>query len=146
MQAHPQRRFFAYTRSWTQPALLPQLIELGELPNMQLWFSEDRETGRSPYVVGVRVAFMVTCKADEQFVPADADLVFRDIAHARLYTHAVKRLNSVLVCPHEQGVKRGALGKAPLTCSWCQLCWTTTHLPQKRTSCSALPALTVLPG
>ena len=146
IRAHPDRRFFAYTRSWRIAELLPLLRELATLPNLQLWFSEDRETGRSPYVPGVRVAFMVTCKADEQFIPDYADLVFRDTSHARLYPYAVKRIKNVLVCPHEQGVKRGALGKAPLTCTWCQLCWTAKHLPQKRTSCSALPVLPMCPG
>ena len=52
------------------------------LPNVHLWWSEDRETGPSPPTPGVRVAFLVKSAEDEALVDRDrVDLVFRDAAH-----------------------------------------------------------------
>jgi hypothetical protein len=45
---HPQVRFFAYTRSWRIPELLPHLEMLRELPNLQLFASMDKSTVELP--------------------------------------------------------------------------------------------------
>lgn len=110
-------QFFAYTRSWRVPALVEPLRELGALRNFQLWWSEDRDSGPSPVTPGIRVAFLVADRDDEASIPENADLVFRDRKHLRLYKNPVKRLGQhVLVCPFENGVTTG------ITCTRCQIC------------------------
>lgn len=116
--ACPATTFYAYTRSWRVAEILPALRELAMLPNFQLWFSEDRETGDSPPVPGVRRAFLVADRLDAMVVPEASDLVFRDKAH-----HAdgqVKRLGGVLVCPFEQSEDL----RARVTCASCRICFT----------------------
>lgn len=111
--------FFAYTRSWRIPAILPSLIKLAKQPNVQLWFSEDNETGPSPVVSGVRVAHVVATAEDEATISTRASLVFRERTHLKLQPARVKRINDVLVCPYEQGG-----GAAKLTCTRCRICFT----------------------
>lgn len=112
----PQTVFLCYTRSWRDPAILPELIKLARLPNWQLWFSEDRETGHAPTVPGIRRAYMCIDSLDERFVPSDVDLVFReDAGDPRI----VKKMEGVQVCPVEQGVAYAT----PMTCSRCGICW-----------------------
>jgi len=43
-------QFFAYTRSWRVDHMLPELVKLAGLPNMELWWSIDRETGPAPTI------------------------------------------------------------------------------------------------
>jgi len=43
---NPNTSFWAYTRSWRVPKLVPGLKELGELPNIELFASIDEESGR----------------------------------------------------------------------------------------------------
>lgn len=44
----PQVRFYGYTRSWRIPNMLPSLLALKALPNVQLFASIDEETGLAP--------------------------------------------------------------------------------------------------
>lgn len=120
VRSRPAVAFFAYTRSWRVPAMLPALAALAALPNMHLWFSEDRDTGASPPVPGVRVAFMLGAVADEALVGPGTDLVFRDLPHAKARAGRVKWVGGALVCPHEQAPTRAGA----VTCSTCQLCFT----------------------
>ena len=76
-RACPGTAFFAYTRSWRREEVLAELIGLARLPNVFLWFSEDRDTGRPPAVPRVRRAYLLADGEAEDGVPADADLVFR---------------------------------------------------------------------
>lgn len=56
-EGFPEVRFYAYTRSWRVPELLPALESLGRLPNVQIWGSTDPTTG--PVPAGWREATMV---------------------------------------------------------------------------------------
>jgi len=104
----PRTTFYAYTRSWRSRKELTQLKKLAALPNFQMWFSSDLDTGAPPKVPGVRVAYM---KGDEYEIPFPVDLVFR-IARKSVE----KRINDVIVCPAENGA-------TSMTCSRCQLCF-----------------------
>lgn len=110
----PQCQFFAYTRSWRDPAIFPELLHLAGQENFQLWWSIDRETGPAPAVRGVRVAYLAINDADAATAPDDCDLVFRDKSRS-----VMKKANSVQVCPPENGVKLSS----PITCSRCGICW-----------------------
>jgi hypothetical protein len=129
-RACPAVNFFCYTRSWRKAEILPSLIEFSKLPNVNLWFSEDPDcAGQSPYVPGVRVAFLVKSVEHEALIPEYADLVFRDHAHRKvaIYPGLVKRLGfgKTLVCPHEQGPNRTKDTTAdPITCIRCRVCFT----------------------
>ncbi len=129
-RACPGTTFFAYTRSWRQMAILPSLIDLGRLPNVSLWFSSDRDSGRPEVVPGVRQAYLMVVGESEAAVRADADLVFRVPMPRRpgrpnAYTGPAKRANGVLICPKEQGIAR----RVELTCSSCRICFTS---PRRR--------------
>jgi hypothetical protein len=76
-RACPDTTFFAYTRGWRTPEILSELDRLTRLPNVFLWFSEDRDSSRSPAVPRVRRAYLLADGEPEAGVPADADLVFR---------------------------------------------------------------------
>jgi hypothetical protein len=125
----PQTAFYAYTRSWRVSHLRGPLRKLAALPNVHLWLSADKDSGRPPEWKAARIAYMMTpAEAD---APAWADLAFR-----------VTRLSSqkytpsgVLVCPVEQGVPR----TVPITCSSCRLCFTARPVPS-RTGSPARPA------
>lgn len=116
VRACPTVQFFAYTRSWRKPKLLPLLKLLGNLPNMQLWWSEDRDTGPSPLVPGIRIAYLVVTDEDEKLVPSHADLVFRDRLHVKRRGR-MKQIEGIRVCPHELDVT-----STSTTCTQCQLC------------------------
>jgi len=134
VKAHPDVRFFSYTRSWRQVELLPGLLHLGRLPNFDLWWSVDRETGPAPMIPGIRTAYMAIDDVDAQQAPSEADLIFRDKPKTPM-----KRGNGILVCPVENKVP----GQHTHTCSTCQLCW-TSHTPNwelhtRREPCSSYP-------
>lgn len=46
VKSSPNTRFWAYTRSWRIPELIPKLRELAALPNIELFASIDEESGR----------------------------------------------------------------------------------------------------
>ena len=126
----PQTAFFAYTRSWRVPALLPVLLELAALPNFQLIWSEDRDTGPSPRVPGVLTAFLVADAGDEALLdPTRHDLAFRDQAHRKVASGLTPRkwLRGVWVCPAEQWpvrAKRAEGRSLPhVTCTKCRYCF-----------------------
>jgi hypothetical protein len=124
-RACPGTTFFAYTRSWRREAALAALTELSRLPNVWLWFSEDRETGRSPAVPGIRRAYLLGVAEPEGSIPPDADLLFRVPLPRRpgrpnAYPRPAKRIHGVLVCPKEQGIDR----TVAMTCSRCRICFT----------------------
>lgn len=55
-KANPSVRFYAYTRAWRVPSLLPSLEALRSLPNVQILASVDEDTGMPPK--GWRFAMM----------------------------------------------------------------------------------------
>ena len=114
-KACPSTTFFAYTHSWTVPRLVRALVEFGELPNVQLWWSCDADThetnGPPPDCSDeIRVAYLQV--ADDEHIPKYADLVFR-VNRETVRT----RINNVRICPAETG----KLPKAH--CAECKLCW-----------------------
>jgi len=120
-KACPEVVFYSYTRSW-RDLMLADLIALGRLPNVCLWWSFDRETGSPPMIAGIRRAYMAVDDLDASRAPDDADLVFR----VRRRT-PMKKANGVLVCPAENGIQ----GKFKHTCTTCGLCWNKQRWPSQ---------------
>jgi len=58
VRAHPDTKFWAYTRSWVIPELLPALERLRTMPNMQLFASTDPSMPVPPE--GWRIAYLET--------------------------------------------------------------------------------------
>jgi len=110
----PRVQFFAYTRSWRDDECLPLLVRLAGLPNVQMWWSIDRETGPAPLYRGIRRAYFAVNDIDAKNAPDDCDLVFRDDTNTEM-----KKANGVQVCPVENGVQT----QVPITCSSCGICW-----------------------
>lgn len=105
---HPKVRFYAYTRSWRVPEVVPVLEALAALPNVRLWYSCDTDTGEPASVpAGVRLAFL---QHAEIAVPRRARLVFR--------TRSMRpkpRVGLPVVCPQETN--------RSVNCGSCQHCW-----------------------
>jgi len=119
--------FYAYTRSWRDPEILPVLKALAALKNVRLWFSADRDTGPAPKVRGAQRAFMADQVGSEDLVSRkDVDLVFRTRGH-RARVGKAKRFGGVLVCPHEQAPVGKILSK--VSCGKCRICFTPTRHP-----------------
>lgn len=117
--------FFLYTRSWRAEDIKSTLWAMSRLPNMRMWLSCDRETGRPPRWRSVRFAYMSENDADMPKFPVD--LIFRD----QDSTPMIRDPGSgALVCPYEQGVKRqlkvgntGEKVELKMSCTLCQLCF-----------------------
>ena len=119
----PRVKFFTYTRAWRIPAFRPELERLAGLPNCQLWYSADRETGLPDSVPErVRVAWLMT--EPDDLPPAatsstsakeSIDLIFRVRTLRRLPR---AEWHGIPVCPAEAGLP----GPKP-TCDHCRLCW-----------------------
>lgn len=114
VRACPETKFYAYTRSWRVPALLPALITLGREPNMRLWLSTDRETGAAPRIRGLPQAYLQLPGEELPKLPKGCKLIFRDE-----HKTVLKQVGAAVVCPVESGVKYAQ----PMTCSRCKLCW-----------------------
>lgn len=114
----PGTVFFTYSRSWRMPKLRRALREFSQLPNVRLWLSADRDSGRPPKWRRTRVAYMLD--QPHENVPEYANLVFRvkDRQSVR------KFINGKLCCPAENGISQ-------IGCSQCQLCFKTGPIPQK---------------
>jgi len=125
-----QTQFFAYTRSWREEELFPELVKLASRDNFQMWWSIDRETGPAPLIRGVRRAYMAIDDVDAAHAPDDCDLVFRDKP-----TTIMKKANGVQVCPPENGVTT----KGKITCSQCGICWNKRAITDTRWETVLLP-------
>jgi len=117
--AAPNWKFWAYTRSWRVPALLPELVRLAMLPNFELWFSADRQTERPPEVPGVRVAYMQAPGEDPEWIGQVKDALVFPVKAERV---PVKRIGLAMVCPHYNGTPED---KVP-TCEGCRFCFTAS--------------------
>jgi hypothetical protein len=108
----PRTTFYAYTRSWRVPSIVPALVALADRPNVRLWFSCDAETGLPIEIPArVRVAYLQTDRHEEP----SGDLIFRVRPLRRLPTpHSTL---SVL-CPSEVTAPR----PTHVTCTSCRLC------------------------
>jgi hypothetical protein len=120
VQACPATTFYTYTRSWRDAEMLVALRRLAAQPNVHLWWSTDAETesidGRPPAVDGVRVAHLILDDSEFDSVPDHADLVFRNKRSTKK-----TRVNGVLVCPCENGVKT----TPRMHCDRCMVCYRT---------------------
>lgn len=115
----PDTLFWAYTRSWRVPEFLPELVLLSRLPNFQMWWSCDRETGAPPRFKGIKRAYMAT---DDLDLPRmRVDLVFRTERELKLAV-----FDSTLVCPTER--KRARPGQKHITCDKCRICFDPDRL------------------
>lgn len=116
-------KFFAFTRSWTEPTLLAPLAEMAAEKNMRLWFSFDATMPVPPRLRGVRSCYLATNDADRPPV-GKADLIFRD-DQSTVQKHID---DGTLVCCYDNGV-------TDTTCSKCKLCWMSkASLKKKGTS------------
>ena len=106
----PETIFYGYTRSWRVPEMRPVLDKLVREPNVTLWYSCDRETGKPPR----NKALLAWMAENDEDVPSfPVDLVFR----VSRKTPMKKDSKGNRVCNYE----RGQEGK--VTCSNCKLCW-----------------------
>jgi hypothetical protein len=107
----PRTTFYAYTRSWRIPAIVPALVALSSLENVRLWYSADDDTGLpSDVPPGVRVAYLLEVEG----VPENVDLIFR---HRPLRSTPARRIGLAMVCPVESGTG------ADTDCGRCGVCW-----------------------
>jgi hypothetical protein len=110
----PHTAFYFYTRSWRDREILPVLAGMALEPNVEAWFSTDKETGPPECALPrVKIAYMLT--AGETAPAFPVDLVFRDEDH--LPGQRVKRAGGALVCPYEQGPGLN------VTCARCKICF-----------------------
>ena len=90
IRENPDVKFWAYTRSWRAPELLPLLEELRALPNLQLFASVDKSTNLPP--AGWRRAWIA---GDER--------IYGDGARRKVWNAEKAALTPVaLVCPEER--------------------------------------------
>ncbi len=137
VKSSPDTQFYAYTRSWRKvdevtQAMREALRKLAGLPNMQLWLSCDKDSGRPPAWRGVAWAYMAV---DDRDTPKyKASLAFR----VRRKVIMRQQNNGTLVCPLEQGVDLGST-----TCSTCRICFNPDGkvLRQERVFSIATPNL-----
>jgi hypothetical protein len=108
----PRTTFYAYTRSWRVPSIVPALAALADRPNVRLWFSCNAETGLPIDVPPtVRVAYLQTDRHDEP----TGDLIFRVRPLRRLPT---PQPSLSVLCPSEVTAPR----PTNVTCTSCRLC------------------------
>lgn len=109
----PQCRFFIYTRSWRIKDIRPVITKMSKLPNVRMWWSVDKDTGRprsKPKTA--RLAYM---QVDHSDIPIyKVDLFFRT---GLLRDRIIKSINKGLVCPVENGVTKD------MNCMKCGFCW-----------------------
>ena len=134
IQRSPRVKFFTYTRAWRISEFRTELEWLAELPNLQLWYSADRETGLPDSVPAqVRIAWLMA--GEDDLPPADGriDLIFRV---RQLRSVPLAEWNDVPICPAESG-RPGPKS----TCDRCRLCWKS---PTKAVSESRLLSLPLI--
>ena len=107
----PNVVYYAYTRSWRCDDMIKQLDRLRRLPNMQLWWFSDQETGSPPEG---RVAYMAI--DDDDAPKFDASLIFR----VKRKTEKLM-IGGVSVCPLDNG--KPELRARGMTCSNCRVCF-----------------------
>lgn len=105
-------RFYAYTRSWAVPELLPLLVELSREPNFEMWFSWDKTMSFPPRRKGIRTCYL--SENDEDLPGRKTDLVFREDSSTVMKKDPLGNQ----VCPYDNGI-------TSTTCSRCKLCWTS---------------------
>lgn len=106
----PRVTFFTYTRTWAVQEYFDAIVELGRLPNMQLWFSFDRDMEVPPRIKGFKRCYLSV--SDDDQPACKVDLIFRDDRRTVMKRGKYR----ALVCPYDNGVTK-------TTCSKCGVCW-----------------------
>lgn len=120
VKACPDKVFYLYTRSWREEDILPKILELAELPNIQVWYSVDKETGAAPKHARIKQAYLAV---DDDDVPAfTVDLVFREKT-----TTLKKKIGGAQVCPYEIGMDLS------ITCQKCRICFKDAEPSERNT-------------
>ena len=121
--------FWAYTRAWRNPALIPSLTILATLPNIRLWLSADNYSKCVPEIPNTRIGWLAQHDAD--LPPDKAKLVFRAALDRDRLPMPV--LGSAIVCPHEDG----RANSQAITCTACRICLPSVHEhgPRGKSSC-----------
>lgn len=116
----PRVQFFAFTRSWNVPTLLPALIELSQLPNMELWWSTDSSMPEPPYIPGVRVSYL--SQNDDDVPLYFANKTFRDENKRGRGLSPAKTLGPFAspICPLGQHIS--PIVRKTVSCGTCGLC------------------------
>lgn len=108
MRACDKVRYYLYSRSYRIPTILPLLAQMAALPQCQVWFSCDAETGEPETVpAGVKLCYMQHASTA---IPVKSELVFR--------TRNMRKQPKVslpMVCPQEDD--------KDVTCGSCQYCF-----------------------
>lgn len=120
---YPQIQFWCYTRSWRIPKIMKELTKLAKLPNIQIWFSCDKDTGKPTIIPNnVRLAYLMLENDDTP--DYETDLLFRDY---KIRNTILKHKKGTLICPAENGISK-------TTCEQCQICsLSPIEKPNKRT-------------
>jgi hypothetical protein len=111
---HPDKHFYAYTRSWRDERLLHSLIRMSKLPNCTLNLSCDKETGiptKLSQRLNLRTCYLSI--GDDDIPKEKVGIVFRN------NTHTVQKYMHGQVCPYETGL---AKIKNFVNCEKCKLC------------------------
>lgn len=132
-QSRLTTQYWLYTRSWRIPAglaakdlrqaqaLRKMVHSMTLMPNVRVWLSADRQTGRPPRWKRSRVAYLM--QDDNDRPRYRADIIFREQTKTEL---KVEPSTGTLVCPVEQGVERAV----KITCESCRLCFRWGQLDQ----------------
>lgn len=114
-RACPRVKFFFYTRSWRVSHLLQSILVLGSLPNVQGFFSCDKDTGPPPKHQKFASAYLAM--HDDDVPNFKVDLTFRD----KRATKMIRAKDGSLVCPVERMQHKYQSNK--LNCESCGICW-----------------------
>jgi len=117
IKACPDTQFYAYTRSWRKTDMTPiglteGLRELALLPNMRLWLSCDRQTGRPPRWRRAPTAWLML--DDNDLPPYRVELAFRDSPDSLMMS--APQVDQV--CPYEMRAE-----KMKVSCESCKICF-----------------------
>jgi protein gp37 len=126
VRANPETKFWAYTRSWTDPTIWAAMQKLGDEPNMVLWMSWDRKLaeyfGAPP---NRKFPWAWFAETDEDLPPAPVDLVFRYKDQSHRAVPYLPILGGAVVCLHEDG-------RTDTSCAKCGLCWAGAQFRQAK--------------
>jgi len=144
VRARPDIMFFAYTRVWILPELVPELQLLSAEPNMTLLLSLDHSMpcdAIPPELANLPRAWLATNDDDIPSPQLHVVVVFRNL---RGELPPLENINhfAAMVCLAETG-------RAKTTCRQCKFCWSGCKKKTRRTDdaeMSPVPRLIALPS
>lgn len=116
VEACPETRFYAYTRSWEFPTIRDELVILAKKPNFQMWWSTDRVMREPPRYPGICIAYLMFNPEDKPEYPVD--LIFRNSRYKGW--EPAKYVDGVLICPFEQAIEERP---EKIDCEHCGVCY-----------------------